>query len=161
MAEHKKFKSAPSAEHNEMEDSSTVETLTISSAYPSKNEGRNWREKHRNNVNVISDIELKEIHSPQNENKDITIQYNMKLSRLTTLVDQYTLYCHDKHNIMDFIDTIDINNTIADYLYLLHEHSNEKQMQLFRNELGRCDLFNCIIFKRNFRIGCCYSDTES
>eukprot|EP01084_Bolivina_argentea_P047521 87570_1 len=85
----KQSKSAHKAQHNEIEDSSTAETITVSTAYPSKNEGQYWRNKPTNQRVIGAEQtftpQIKQVEKKEEKSFDFTV----KLQRLITTDNKY------------------------------------------------------------------------
>eukprot|EP01084_Bolivina_argentea_P267082 453270_1 len=70
----------------------------------------------------------------------------LHLSRLTKIINQY-INGNIKH-----IQTINITMILNNFIHLLQTHDTNSNFESIANTFGFCDIMNCKIFVRNYRI---------
>eukprot|EP01084_Bolivina_argentea_P123903 219562_1 len=123
--------------------SNTAKTFTISSAWPSTNEGMNYystahiKPRRYYGCNVI----------PENKQKCYLASCQC-LHSLIEIMNGYKQCINGKYKQI-FDDNMNVNNVLNSFLHLMQMHSHtDEEFEMISNLFGKCNINNCNIFKR-------------
>eukprot|EP01084_Bolivina_argentea_P309961 536206_1 len=152
----------------------TKKSFTVSSAWPSNNEGMRYMTYHSvPNIGVdeylshnpqLSQNESIKQHSKNNYRNQCCLGDVTKcrsLFRLIETMDKYKHNMDDSKSNDECIDEIEIHVIINDFLHLMSTHNqNDEQFEKIANIFGNCNISKCKIFRRNHRERTKFNDSS-